>query len=371
MKKKLGPMIGMLAMMFVGGFVGFMTAKTGMFDDGFENGLKGYIVLVASLVVVSYLQIMIHEGGHLICGLLSGYRFVSYRIGSLMVVKQGGSLKFRRMSLAGTGGQCLLDPPELVDGKMPVMLYNAGGFLMNTLVSAAAAIPYILAPDMPKFLRLFLITFISIGLIFALTNGIPLRMGTVDNDGYNMVHLGKDLNAVRAFWLQMRMNAVLTEGTRLKEMPEEWFALPEDADHHNVLISTIDVMKENLLMDRHDFDGVLSQIEYLESDACTVLGLYESLLAIDKITVGLIRKGHAEEPADFTEELALLESKNLQKFMKSMKDFPTVLRVKYLAEKYAKNNVAHAEKIREHFEKVAKSYPTPADIAMEREIMGL
>lgn len=56
------------------------------------------------LYAAFFLQIIIHEAGHLIFGLLSGYRFCSFRIGSLMWIKKEGKLQLKRYSIAGTAG---------------------------------------------------------------------------------------------------------------------------------------------------------------------------------------------------------------------------------------------------------------------------
>lgn len=63
--------------------------------------LLGLLVVLASLV----LQTAIHEAGHLVGGLLSGYRFTSFRIFDLMLVKDaGGKLRLRRLAVAGSDG---------------------------------------------------------------------------------------------------------------------------------------------------------------------------------------------------------------------------------------------------------------------------
>ncbi len=84
---------------------------------------------------------------HLIFGLLTGYRFSSFRIFNLMLVKESGRLRIRRLSIAGTGGQCLMCLPDLVNGTMPFILYNFGGAIMNIL---AALIDLILCFFLPK-----------------------------------------------------------------------------------------------------------------------------------------------------------------------------------------------------------------------------
>ena len=79
--------------------------------------------LAAAFLLALLAQITLHEGGHLVCGLLSGYRFCSFRVGSLMWMRtEDGHLRLRRLRLAGTGGQCLRAPPDMVGGRLPVTL---------------------------------------------------------------------------------------------------------------------------------------------------------------------------------------------------------------------------------------------------------
>ncbi|MBO7254165.1 MAG: hypothetical protein J6V36_02555 [Clostridia bacterium] len=57
--------------------------------------------------------------------------------------------------------------------------------------------------------------------------------------------------------------------------------------------------------------------------------------------------------------------------MKSMKNYPSVLRTEYsLALLFEKDN-EKAEKIKNEFKKVEKSYPYPCEIDSERELMKI
>ena len=102
-----------LLWMVLGGLLGYMLAKT-VDESGILHGadLPQILSWVLAAFVALYAQIILHEGGHLLCGLLTGYQFVSFRIGSWMWQKENGRIRLRRFSLAGTGGQCLLAPPE-------------------------------------------------------------------------------------------------------------------------------------------------------------------------------------------------------------------------------------------------------------------
>ena len=43
-----------------------------------------------------------------------------------------------------------------------------------------------------------------VGLVFTLLNGIPMKVGGIDNDGRNALSLRKSKTALYAFWLQMK-----------------------------------------------------------------------------------------------------------------------------------------------------------------------
>jgi len=188
MKKKRiqwGWYLGLLSFMLLGAFCGVLMVRAIEKSGG---GLLSMATLFFLMYAFIMLQIAAHEAGHLFFGLLSGYTFCSYRIFSFMWQREGEKIRFRRFSLAGTGGQCLMEPPELVDGKIPVVLYNLGGSLMNLIVSAGFLLLWLSLRQRP-FLSTAALICVLIGVAFALINGIPMRMGNVDNDGYNALAL--------------------------------------------------------------------------------------------------------------------------------------------------------------------------------------
>lgn len=72
---------------------------------------------------------------------------MSYRLGSFIWVKTPDGIKFRRYSIAGTGGQCLLSPPDMDEnGMFPVMLYNFGGSIFNAALSLIMLLFYTFLP---------------------------------------------------------------------------------------------------------------------------------------------------------------------------------------------------------------------------------
>ena len=263
----------------------------------------------------------LHETGHLIGGLLTGYKFCSFRIGNLQLQRENGALRFRRLKLAGTGGQCLMTPPEPVDGKIPVMLYNLAGPLMNLLAALLALGGYFLSGGGSVGASL-LFLFAFAGLYLALTNGIPLRLGPIDNDGKNAFSLRRDPEAMRAFYLQMSVNSRQTEGERLRDMPDEWFVMPSDEAMQNALVAATGVFCCSRLMDEHRFAEAHEAMSRLLSGGANLVGLYRALLLCDEMYLELLgenRRGTVD---------AML-TKPQCRFMRQMKDFPSVLRTEY------------------------------------------
>ena len=55
------------------------------------------ITAVVSLFISYLLIIIIHEAGHLVFGLLSGYRYLLFRIGSLTLIKRNNKFEFKKL----------------------------------------------------------------------------------------------------------------------------------------------------------------------------------------------------------------------------------------------------------------------------------
>lgn len=325
----------------------------------FFLGVVGvYVFLMLSL----YLQIIAHETGHLICGLLTGYEYSSFRIGSFMWVKLNGKIRLKRFSLSGTGGQCLMAPPDLVNGKIPYALYNFGGCLANLIVSVIPLVLVLIFWE-PTYWHFMVLLWAAIGLFLALTNGIPMNVQGMPNDGHNAMSLGKNPKALKAFWLQMKINEQVASGKRLKDMPEEWFELPDKDGMQNSLIATIAVFTCNRLVDSGKFAEAAELMESLLKEKSGMVGIHRHMLNADRIYCELVGENRPEK-------LEELYTEELQKFLKAMKKSPSTFRVEYLYAKYVEKDEKKAAAALAGFEKVAKTYPYPHEIESERELLA-
>ena len=348
-----------------GGVCGF-AAGWYLIETGKGKTLSERLFLLASLMLMLYLsmliQIVIHEAGHMAGGMLTGYRFCSFRIFSFMWVKDHGKLRFCRFSLAGTGGQCLMAPPDFKDGTMPVMLYNFGGPAMNAVAAAAATAIYVVC-EKGSFPALAAQVLALTGYAFAALNGIPLHMGSVDNDGYNALALARSRKARYAFWIQMKVNSQIADGVRMKDMPDEWFVLPSDEDMKNSMVAVQGVLAAGRLMDTKQFDKADQLMEHLLSIDSGIVSLHRHLMICDRMYVELTGRNR-REVSD-----AML-TKDQVRLMKTMKNYLPILRAGYAYALLGQQDSAKAEQIRALFEKNAAVYPYPAEAEAERELIG-
>ena len=359
--------IGMLFFLVIGGvcgwFFGYYLGET--VSEGASPGetLMSVGILLLGFYVMLYLQIVVHEAGHLVFGLLTGYRFSLFRIGSLTFLRDpvSGKIRVKRMQLAGTGGQCLLVPPQPVDGKIPFALYHLGGSLMNLIASAVFFALYQICRPIPT-LSLIMLVGVIVGIAYAMMNGIPMRLGAIDNDGYNLYAQTKSQAAMEAMRIQLLIAEASARGVRLRDMPGEWFVIPDGASLENSMVAVISVFACNRLMDEGKYDEAEEAIRSLCAAKTGMVGVHRSLLICDRLTCLLLRGDTAAAEQCLT--------KQLLSFMKAMKNNPTILRCQYAVARLLKQDDGEAQTVMKRFELCAKTHPFVSDIESEREILA-
>ncbi len=323
----------------------------------------GLLLLAGSVYAAMFFHTIVHEAGHLVFGLLSGYKLGSFRIFSFMWLKEEGKIKLKRLTVAGTGGQCLMSPPDLVNGKMPYVFYHLGGSILNAAVSALFLVGSHFCKHLPV-LSFVLFTFALAGFLTAVINGIPMRLGTVNNDGYNTVSLSKNPEAMEAMWVELKIGEESGKGVRLKDMPSQWFVFPTDETMKNSLVASRGVYCCNRWMDEENFKEATDAMTHLLEIESGMVDLHRNLLICDQMYIAITVEKR-------NEIIGQLLTKEQKRFMQVMKNFPSVIRTEYVLALLYENNVEKAEKVRKTFEKVAKTYPYPQEIDSERNLMAL
>ena len=171
-RKNARPMILNLALyLLIGIWCGIYSAEAGLLVGTFSEQAADILYFLLCLYAAMFLQLIFHEAGHLVFGLMTGYRFSSFRIGNFIWIRQGDRIRFGRYSLAGTAGQCLICPPDIEDGTFPVVLYNLGGVIQNAALGLVFLELHLVTRG-SAYLSLFFQMLSALGFMMALVNEI-------------------------------------------------------------------------------------------------------------------------------------------------------------------------------------------------------
>ena len=254
----------LIGIMAVGAVVGYSIGKIAG-DSLSKVDTPNIILLLIAGVVVFILQVIIHEAGHLVFGLLSGYKFISFRVFDFKIIKdENGKLKIRYERLAGTGGQCLMRAPKYVEGKFKYKLYLLGGVTFNLLFSI---IFWLVLPNY------YTLLFALIGFALAFLNLIPMGF----NDGMTFYHASKDETTRFVLYLQLEYVYYQSIGKNLLiEKPEVVEKINSlEITNTNYLIDSLEFIKLDGLEHFFEFDALYNESRKLYIERDDLLPVYK------------------------------------------------------------------------------------------------
>lgn len=336
--------------------------KSAAVEHGFGLFMAGWLGFVVMLAVAAFVQIVLHEAGHLAFGLLTGYRFVSFRIGSFVLVRDDKGYGLRRFSVAGTGGQCLLEPPSTLGELFPYRLYCMGGAVVN-LLTAVAAYVVVLVADVAPVWSLALMALSITGLFIGLMNGIPMKVGGVPNDGYNLFFAGRAPETLRALWLQLKVNALQTRGERLRDMPDEWFEVPSNADLSNYMYTAVAGMAASRLLEMRRVEEARGLFRRIDDSGAGSVSVYRMEVACELLFIEIVTGGdRAAVERMFTPELRRYTD-IYSRYMLSR------VRLLYAYARFVECDEAKAAALYERAVKMVAQSPSKGDAEAEMEII--
>lgn len=319
----------------------------------FENLILGFLLFYIFFLV----HIIIHETGHLVFGLMTGYKFLSFRIGSFTIQKENGEYFFKKFSIPGTAGQCLLGVPDVPAEECPYLLYHAGGGLMN-LITALIVLPFIFISG--GILKSILIMFAALGIITALQNLIPLKMQGINNDGLNIVEISRNDSQKRMIYNQLKINYLTTLGTRYCDIEQKYF---DDENCEGLIADGIRAVNINRFLDMHDFESAGKLAQNLIDG--NISGFYGNEVKCELLFYKIISGADRKSIDDMLD-------KNLKNYIKSTcKYYLSKIRIMYAYNLLIEKNTSEAQKYKDMFEKVSEKYPVKADITLESELMDI
>ena len=305
MKNKIiNALLQLVGIMAVGAVVGYFVGKIA--GDSLSRGdAPNIIFLLLAGVIAFVLQIIVHEAGHLVCGLISGYKFVSFRVFDFKIIKdENGKLNFRYEKIEGTGGQCLMRASEYVEGKFKFKLYLLGGVIFNVLFSIVF---WLILPSY------YTLLFALIGFTLAFLNLIPMGF----NDGMTFYHASKDETTRFVLYLQLEYVYYQSIGKNLLiEQPEIVEKINSlEKTNTNYLTDSLEFIKLDGLEYFFEFNTLYNEARKLYVERDDLLSVYKvELMALLVKLISLVNPEDEllEEIMKDKTLLARLKQKNPQ-----------------------------------------------------------
>ncbi len=316
------------------------------------------------LSLAFFLQIIFHEAGHMLAGLVRGWSFISFMVLGFVLTRREGRFYWSRFAIPGVGGQCLMAPPEKRDTDFGIALYNAGGVLANLLVVLLSGVFLLMCyRECPWAMTIFGVSLVIAGLFFAAINGIPACHNGIPNDGKNIEELRKDAFATLVFLTTMKVIGRLQQGCPVEEAMEGYISKGRKLDYSN----PIHVMAVNFDLSyaiaKLDFDMAYSILDRMTPEERKIISLYRNEILLEKVFLNLV------VPHDGVDVGVLIDSDALRYFEMQTAFRPTALRVKYAFARLYEYNEVKAAVIYEQFQKVCKRYHVPGEVLTEKRLM--
>ena len=187
-------------------------------------------------------------------------------------------------------------------------------------------------------------------------------MGGVANDGYNLLMLLKDEDSRVGFWRMLRVNSMLVDGIRLRDMDSELFEKIEGGDMTNPLVNFTDVSRVDLYLDRKEM-AKAKDLTYELLREPGILDIHKKELTCELIFLELIDGNYDEAESLY---------KGVEKYIDESKKFnPGRRRILYAYELLVKNNEENANEELLEFNKLLKTYPYKSVVEGEKELIEL
>ena len=338
---------------------------------GFGNTSKmNPLEMLLSLVLACFgayvcyiMTVAVHEFGHLVAGKISGYGFLNYRLFSINICKYEDGFKIKRFGIPGTGGQCLMAPPEYNEGKYKYKLYLAGGNIATfILMVVELSVAIIVGVDMLPG-RIGIVSAV-IALYLLVLNGIPMKVSGVVNDSYNIINLGDNEELKKEFWDSLDINAKNHNGLEYSEMGIDFDAIEDDKLLENIEGISIQIklaIKLNYLICTKQFEEAYSLCKKLLGKK-EVVELYKCEFRCDKMFLEIMLGKEARVKKTYSESVKQYINKTHKYMLQRM-------RLMYAYYLLIEKDEAKALEEKKCFEKISPRYPDLGEIKSESKLM--
>ena len=311
----------------------------------------GIAIYLAALGAFFILGVIIHELGHLVFGLMTGYKFVSFRVFFLVFFKEDGKVKAKGAKWI-FGGQCLMAPPgDLADFRF--VWYNIGGGLVNLVAALIFAAAYAVT-----FNIIFLAAAIANTLLVILSL-VPLKYHYIPNDGMNVIEASKSDDGKRGFYLALFVTSETSAGKRLRDFGSELFALDESADTGNCFAAYIIICRAARHYDMGEYEKSAEALSRL--DVNNLQPYYANTVRFE------LMYHYTVHSPDSAKAKKLYNAAHMKTHFKLSALLPGITRTLSAYEYFVNSDKEKGKELLEKARKEAEEYPNTGIRAMEAE----
>lgn len=286
--------------------------------QSFSSLIIFIIKLLGAVILPFILQTIIHELGHLIFGLITGYKPWFFRIFNMALIKGKGKYRLKICIKDGGLGQCLMLPQVAKietsnkdKAYYPYALYNLGGIILNLITGILGLCLFVYLKEVSVYIRLFLGLNIFYGIGFVLINGLP---SIEHNDGYNYLLLKKDKEVLRSYYHQLYIFYNLAMGKTYGEIPYEYFKAGDRCDLSNPFIGWQKIMECYYYMDLNMWDRAKACIDEFKPVLNKLRERDRLIIHLEELYLSIATK----EPLDKISRLYWLNNKYMDKNKKDI-----------------------------------------------------
>lgn len=325
------------------------------------------LIAFAALVIGVFANTILHEAGHLVGGLLTGYKFLSFRIFNLTLQKEDEGWHWKKFSIMGTLGQCLMCPPHTQ--SVPYFWYNVGGVMVNLIICVISSI-MLYAFDLTMVPFEFCVMLFATGIWFLLTNAIPMTPGGAPNDGKNILILWRHPEQRKHFHSMLAVAAEQSRGKRVSEMPKEWFESTPVTKDSTVMEMSARNLCYARLMDEMRFDEAREIAEELMSISKALPQLFQMEVASDLLLLELATLNRIEVINELWNQKLGVGNMTLQKYIQTYRKYlPMKCAVLFAYELINNQSPEEAQKYYDEVESNLNTYTQPGEARTAVAIM--
>jgi hypothetical protein len=267
-------------------------------------------------------------------------------------------------------------PARRADGSFPFTMYNLGGGISNLIFSVPFIIPAVFTHN--NFARIIYIMLLFSGLLLAVTNLLPLTIG-LQNDGMNLKSMKKDKSMQEAFYLQLQVNAEMSDGKLITDYSPETFELPEGTDDTNMLTAFVRLYSYYQRIAFHDYDAAERILTAIEEKSERYAPAIMNLVEAERLFFMVLKHKPLEEIAALYERGRLI-------FMAAKTNI-SIRRIQFIYESFLSEDEkkdiitlvakkppkkwkeCDREKLYQDFLKAAENFPVTGEAAMFVEMV--